>query len=395
MTGRWFSFAVLVLALLPAAGLAQSSEERLRAQREELARIRREREELEQTLEGLRGRAHSISEEAANIDRQRDATRRLLKSLDSRMVLIGEELVASAATLARTERDASSKRGLLRQRMVDIYKHGATYEWEALLGAKSFGELIARYKYLRLAALHDKTLIKRMEEFQQRIKSQRDHLLELQEDLEDNRAEKAREEERLRALEQRTQKNLARVQREASSTKKRLDELARSEARLNNVIANLIEAERKRAGTRTEGAPKTVSTVTTADLGKLAWPVEGDILYRFGREVHPNNTVTRWNGIGIAAALGTPVKAVSSGTVAYTGEMGTYGKTVIIEHGGGDYSVYSSLEEIRVTKGAKVTKGATVGTVGASDPALPPRLHFEIRSAGGPAIDPFTWLREQ
>jgi septal ring factor EnvC (AmiA/AmiB activator) len=69
-----------------------------------------------------------------------------------------------------------------------------------------------------------------------------------------------------------------------------------------------------------------------------------------------------------------------------------YGQTIIIEHGGGDYSVYASLGSIRVKVGAKVRKGEVIGTVGSSDPEQPPHLHFEIRH-NGPAIDPTTWLR--
>jgi murein DD-endopeptidase MepM/ murein hydrolase activator NlpD len=72
--------------------------------------------------------------------------------------------------------------------------------------------------------------------------------------------------------------------------------------------------------------------------------------------------------------------------------MGTYGNTVILEHGGGDYSVYGSLDKIEVRKGARVIKGQALGTVGVSDPALGSHLHFEIRR-GGPAVDPAEWLR--
>jgi len=124
----------------------------------------------------------------------------------------------------------------------------------------------------------------------------------------------------------------------------------------------------------------------------LDWPVNGTFLYRFGRQVNPNNTTTRWNGVGITAAVGTSVKAVSAGTVAYAGPMGTYGNTIILEHGGGDYSVYGSLDRMEVRKGARVIKGQAIGTVGTSDPALGPHLHFEIRK-GGPAVDPAEWLR--
>ena len=137
------------------------------------------------------------------------------------------------------------------------------------------------------------------------------------------------------------------------------------------------------------------STLKTADFGRLDWPVDGNILYQFGRLVNPNNTTTRWNGIGIAAAEGTAEKAVAAGTVALVDEsFGTYGRTVVIQHGGNDYSVYSSLGRISVTKGTKIVKGQVIGTVGKSDPDLEPHLHFEMRP-GQRAVDPLEWLRSR
>jgi murein hydrolase activator len=120
--------------------------------------------------------------------------------------------------------------------------------------------------------------------------------------------------------------------------------------------------------------------------------VDGTVLYGFGRMVNPNNTTTRWNGMGIAAMTGTPVKAVAPGTVVSVGQLGTYGLTVIVQHGGGDYSVYASLNAANVRSGATVRKNDVIGTVGTSDPDLRPHLHFEIRPQGH-AVDPESWLR--
>jgi lysostaphin len=90
--------------------------------------------------------------------------------------------------------------------------------------------------------------------------------------------------------------------------------------------------------------------------------------------------------------MGTPVRAVAPGKVLEVTRAGTYGLTVIVEHGGGDFSLYSSLANASVVKGSMITKGQQVGTVGTTDPDLPPHLHFEIRR-GGPAVDPKAWLR--
>lgn len=381
-----------LLAVFPVALAAQDeTDPKIRQQQEELARIRREREALQQRLRGMQTKAHDISEEVDNINRQHNATVRVVKSLDQQLTMLNGEVEHTTANLVRAQDEVQVKRAILSRRLVEIYKRGPLYTLEVMLSAKSFADLVARYKYLHIIAQRDRAVVRRVDQLRGMIIGQRRQLVSLQNGVEQNRTDKAEEAVRLAALEQARQRSLAQVQQDAKKAKQRLDQLARSEARLNNVIAG-FEAARRRAASRAGGAPAVASSIRTADLGKLDWPVDGTILYRFGRVINPNNTTTRWNGIGIAASQGTQVHTVSAGTVVLADVMGTYGNTVIVEHGGGDYSVYGSLERMAVAKGAHVTKGQTIGSIGATDPAFPPHLHFEIRR-GGPAVDPLDWLR--
>ncbi len=385
------SFVALAL-VSPHILLAQDQgEAKLRAQQDSLTRIRREREALQQKMRGLQNRAHDISEEVDNLNRQHSATVRVVHSLDEQLTTLNGEVEHTTANLVRAQDEVQVKRAILSQRLVEIYKRGPLYTLEVMLSAKSFGDLVARYKYLHILAQRDRAVLRRVDQLRTMIIGQRRQLVSLQNGVEQNRTDKAEEAVRLATLEQARQKTLAQVQQDTKKAKQRLDQLAKSEARLNNVIAG-FESARRRAASRAGGAPAAPSSIRTSDLGKLDWPVEGNILYRFGRVINPNNTTTRWNGIGIAAAEGAQVHSVSAGTVVLADVMGTYGNTVILEHGGGDYSVYGSLERMSVAKGAHVTKGQVIGTIGATDPALPPHLHFEIRR-GGPAVDPLDWLR--
>ena len=210
--------------------------------------------------------------------------------------------------------------------------------------------------------------------------------------LAENRAEKAAEEGRLRGLESERQRSLTQAERSQAAAAARLHQIDLAESRLGSVITALEDARRKAAARPNAPAPS-ASTMTTRDLGRLDWPVDGAILYRFGRVINPNNTTTRWNGIGIGAPLGTSVHAVESGLVVVAEPIGTYGLTVIIQHGGGDYSVYGSLSKANVKKGASVERGDVIGSVGRTDPDLPAHLHFEIRRDQGRAVDPLEWLR--
>ena len=390
-----YGLSLAIYSLLSSSVLVsqqtESPEARVNAQRDELARIRAERDELERKMSGLQSTAHELRDEVSLLDKQHDATARMVKSLDNQLVAITDEVTTTTNDLQNSEREATMKRAVLQRRLVEIYKRGPLYNAEVLFSAQSVGQLVARYKYLHLLALRDKGLVNRLDELHNKIEAQHGQLVRLQSSVIENRSQKEQEAARLADLEREQARNLVRVQEDTKRTKARLAELEKSEARLNNIIAS-FEAERRRASGRAGAPALTPSSIRTTDIGRLDWPVNGAFLYRFGRFVNPNNTTTRWNGIGITAPAGTAVKSVSGGTVAYAGPMGTYGNTVILEHGGGDYSVYGSLDRIDVRKGSRVVKGQAIGTVGVSDPALGPHLHFEIRR-GGPAVDPAEWLR--
>ena len=85
--------------------------------------------------------------------------------------------------------------------------------------------------------------------------------------------------------------------------------------------------------------------------------MEGRIVYRFGRDTLPSGGVIRWNGIGIGAPAGTPVKAVEAGQVGLVGQVGTYGLTVAVEHGNGYWSLYMQLQGAAVKQGDR-SRGA-------------------------------------
>jgi len=372
---------------------AQQAAERLRQEQLELERLRAERADLEARMRRLQSSARDVSAERQNLDRQAQATSRVVRSLDQQLGSLVEEVETVNSSLARTQDELLIKRATLRRRVQEIYKRGPLYTVEALLSAESFGALVARYKYLHLVAKRDRALVSRVETLSDQITAQRFLLVRLRGDMEANRQQKADEEGRLRRLELQRGRTLAQLQAQARAAEERLKAMARDEERLAGVIAAL-EASRRRVESRAGAAPA-ASSITTADLGRLDWPVDGSILYRFGRQVRPDNTSLRWNGVGIRAPAGKPVKSVAAGEVVFTEMQSTYGLVVIVQHGGGDYSSYSSLASIAVKRGQKIAKGDVVGTVGEADPDLGPRLHFEIRRGAGTSVDPLDWLRRQ
>ncbi|MBI3735640.1 signal recognition particle protein, partial [Candidatus Sumerlaeota bacterium] len=76
----------------------------------------------------------------------------------------------------------------------------------------------------------------------------------------------------------------------------------------------------------------------------------------FGRQAGPGNTTIRWNGMGIAAPVGTAVRAVAAGTVRFATQFGTYGLCVFLDHNGGYYSIYCQLQSADVRPGQQIVK---------------------------------------
>jgi len=400
-TGRSRATGVLLAAALCLAGAGPTpagaqqpatQDTSLQRSQQRLIEIRRERERLQREMERLRGRVHSLSSELTNIEHQVETTGRIVSELDLQINALGSQIERITADLIVAEDALAEKRSILDHRLAEITKRGPLFAAQALLAAESFGDLLSRYKYLYLVSRQDRQLVRDVKALRDRVAEQRDDLLNVRTNLARRRNERSEENERFRQLEQQRERSLQDSQREQRQMEQRLQQLARDEARLNDLIGAL---ERRRRAAEASGTATAPSRISTSDLGQLDWPVTGDIIYRFGRQQLANNTTIRWNGIGIATPSGTPVRAIAAGTVRIAQPLGTYGQSVVLDHGGGFYSVYSFLSDVAVRQGQSVEKGAVLGRSGGESSEQGPHLHFEIRGQGGQALDPIAWLRRR
>jgi septal ring factor EnvC (AmiA/AmiB activator) len=391
MTRPAIAAAVLLLLVSATGGLsAQRSDinRRIQQNQRRLDSIRLERSQLQDDLQRLEGRAHTISGELENIERQKSTTSRIVNELDRQIGSLTAELDTVTLDLLLAEDALAETRAILDKRLVEIYKRGSLWIFEVLLAAESFGDLLSRYKYLYLVSRQDRALTRSVEELRDRVSAHRGELVVGYDALDRQRDERGQELDRYSSLERRRLRALRDTRTSQRIATTRLDSLARDEEQLNNIISSL-EAERARAGSAGPG------TIGEGSLGSLDWPVEGPVLYRFGRQAGPDDTAIRQNGIGIRAAVGTPVRAVANGTVEHAGAFGTYGPTVLLDHGGGYYTLYLYLSQVNVQVGGIVQAGQTVGLTGGANSDNGPHLEFQIRGRGGIALDPEVWLRRR
>ena len=393
--GLAMALAVSTLEAAPLAGqVAQIRREIIDSQRR-LEEVREERSRLQREMTNLDGRVRNAASELANVERQVSASRSAVAEVDFQVEAVGSEIEGTSRNLLRTRERLQMSKAILHRRIQDIYKRGALHSVGVMLGAGSFPDLLTRYRYLRLIASYDRTLVRRVGDLETDLAQENDDLQISMASLGLLRQSRLSEVAALRSVENTHRRTLVGYRAEEEEGTTRLGELDLDETRIGVLLTDL-EARRveiERAASR-RGAP---STLLTADVGTMNWPVDGELIYRFGREERPNGTVLRWNGIGIAAPIGTPIRAVEAGTVVLAGPFEGYGLTVVLSHGGGFYTLYLYLEEIGVNQGREVTVGQVMGTVGGADTPEGPHMEFQIRAptdGGAPrAQDPLAWLR--
>ncbi len=389
-----------LLTLLPYAFIQTSVlfaqrpniEQQMRDNQQRLENIRRERNETQADLERLRAQVHSLADEVANLEHQRETTNRIVNELDRQILQLSGGIDHITVDLVLAQDALDEKRAVLERRLVDIYKRGPLYSYQVLFAAESFGDLLSRYKYLYLVSRQDRQITNDMNRLRDRIASERRGLLEARDALERRRSERADELSHYVDLARTRQGTLRETRLSVARAQQKLTAADAEERRVSTAIAAL-EAARRAAEAR--GAVPLTGTITSGSLGSLDWPVDGRVVYQFGPAAGPDNTRITWHGIGIAAPQGTAVKAVAPGTVALVGPLGTYLTTVILDHGGGFYTVYATLDDATVTKGQRVARGEVIGHVGGESLDQGSHLHFEIRGPGQIALDPLNWLKSR
>ncbi len=123
------------------------------------------------------------------------------------------------------------------------------------------------------------------------------------------------------------------------------------------------------------------------------WPAEGFISSRFGPRPSPftGRGGEFHKGLDISARTGTPIHAPGKAVVAFAGEDGAYGNSVILRHGAGITTRYAHMQRVAVKDGQQVRRGDLIGYVGSTGRSTGPHLHYEVR-LNGVHVDPMRYI---
>jgi len=294
---------------------------------------------------------------------------------------VAQKRAETTARAARLQQEADRQRPDVEARLVQVYKMGRAGYWRLLLDVQSLREVGRAY---RTAAALGRIDRDRVEEHRRTLAA-----------LTAERASLDARAKELAALQKKALEATAGVDRAVqarASLVRSIDERRDLNAQLSG---ELQEAQQKLQATLTATAAGRPASAVTLPLrpfqGSLPWPAEGVLSSPFGRQPPNSPGPPIRNVIELSLPEGQRVAAVHGGEVAYADLFSGYANLVIVEHGGGAYSLYGHLSGVSVKKGDRVEAGTTVGTAG-RNPAGNPSTYFELRVDGRP-VDPLQWLK--
>lgn len=365
----------------PAAGDSAS------VQKRELEQLKAEIEQNRRRITELSSKEKDLAERRERLKRDQALTRRYVNELEAEDQVLRGDLADRQTSFLDKSLETEAAADRLKGRLRRFSKLRRVHAAELLLSSRSFNELFARAQFVARWVERDRLDLLALGQERDRISEEAALLDRRRRGLETLQAEKRKEEVRLREQAALTQDKISDVQAEKRRHETRIKELRKTESAIRTMLARLAqEAKSKKAkGGKQPGlAPL---------RGALLWPTNGEILTRFGYEVHPiYGTRVPMNGVEIRAEAGASIRAALGGTAQFVGWLSGYGNTVILDHGDGWFTLYAHASEILVARGAKVAAGVTIARVGDTDSLRGACLHFEVRH-DEEALDPLDWLK--
>ena len=290
----------------------------------------------------------------------------------------------TALTSERKEResDLSRERESLAGQLRAAYMIGREEPLKLLLNQKDpklAGRMFAYYGYFgraRAGQIREiEQNVQRLGELDTELAAEDSRLAQLEKEQKSQLAE-------LEGARQHRSVVLASLEAESHTRAEGLERLRSQQAGLEKLLKELREALQK-------FPPVDTNDAFARLRGKLAWPVNGRVVARFG-ETRAGGV--KWDGVLVATERGSPVRAVYQGRVIYADWLPGLGLLTIVDHGDGYMSLYGHNERLYKGVGEQVAAGDAIASAGDSGGTTRPELYFEIRKGGRP-VDPRPWFR--
>jgi len=366
-------------------------------QSEAINNVRKEIEETRRRIKSEKKKEKSTARRLTNIDKEISLTDKLYTQLKQELGKNETEIDKLSTAIQANEHQLEILRDRYAVRVVQMYKKGTLADIEKLLSSSSWRQAIYRSKYMGVISNIDQKTQNKIKSLlidigRQRIglESSYRNKVRLKKDQEDSKVT-------LRASRKKRQQELDKIRNNQSELTKYLEE---KQAGMQELESLLKKVRQERSSyDRADRIRKQQAALKTQTFGKLKgqlpWPAAGRVVKRFGRTWNSERKTTTENpGIDIKGKPGSPVRSVIGGIITTITYIRGYGTTIIIDHGGGFYTVYSHVTNVETNEESEVQAGDIIAYMGNAGSIDGSKLHFEIWGHGQ-KLNPEKWLMKR
>lgn len=393
---RWSRIFLVCVMTWACAFSASGTNSDMNDAKKKAASLEEEKKKIESTLKNL----ESVKQDTVAYVKQLDAS---LEQINQELAVLEGQISAKEAEILQTSQELEAARErekaqyeAMKLRIQYMYEKGETSYLDLLFQSADLAQLLNRMEYITGIAEYDK---RKMDEYVETremvaakelsLKAEREDLLGLQSDTE---VKHASVEQLLSAKSTELKNYEARI----SSAENQISEYERDIQAQEDQIRR-IEAEIKRkeeeARKAAEAAGKQYNNASIGNINFI-WPCPASsrVTSSFGDRSSPTEGASsNHKGMDIGASTGTNILAAASGEVIISTYSYSAGNYIMINHGGGVYTVYMHCSQLLASVGDQVSQGQVIAKVGSTGVSTGPHLHFGIR-VNGTYVNPANYV---
>lgn len=364
---------VLILSLTAVQAFADNIDDLKKQQKN----IDKQMNDTKSEISNLQSQTKDITRQIEDLDVEIDKAGTELAKVEEQLDVLNKQIEVTLAELEEAEENVRQQEELFNDRLRVMYMNGNVGYIEVLLSSEDVEDFLSRKDMLQYIAEYDRDLIIYMKEQREIIEQKKTELEAQRASVEVAKSKIESRKKDLEVVTRQKQDLMGRLQEDIVAYEKQYDKLNNYAKEIEGKIVKLQRVTGPYSG------------------GAMAWPAPGNnrITSYYGYRIHPIFKSKKMHtGIDIATPSGASITAASSGTVIYADWLGGYGKTIMIDHGGGMVTLYAHNSALVAGVGQQVKTGQTISKAGSTGNSTGPHLHFEVRKNGS-YVDPLPWVK--
>lgn len=363
-----------------------ASTKSLQEAQDEKAQLEKALKEAQGTIEDLKDSKGDIESKVTELNQQLIDISARITDLENQLTAKSEDIQETKDELAGAKEREAQQYADMKVRIQFMYENGQTSYLEALLSSRNISEFLNSADYIAQIQSYDR---QKLTEYQDTVESIVNLEAQLEQEYTDLEALKSTVESNkatVAAMMRQKESELADISGDIEDAQSDADYYAAEIQAQEELIAAIKRVEAEKAAAGVEEHPYTG--------GAFRWPCPSStrVTSDYGTRVSPmSGASSNHKGIDIGASAGADIIAAADGTVTAASYSSAAGNYVMIDHGGGLYTVYMHASSLLVSPGQTVSAGDVIAKVGSTGISTGSHLHFGV-SLNGSYVSPWSYL---